>query len=231
MVLIHIFEAARRFYHMLFKIKSYITFLIGGISKYSVHSPFLHHFIQDVLDHRGNFYCFPAIELVRKKLSHNKRTIKKLDLGAGSSYGNKNEIPINQILKQEQSSPKKAKLLFKQKKYSQTIEILEKQNFESNELTSLQTKSEILAKSHDHLKNYEKAYKYFLSSNNLSGKENKYSADKNIFIKSVEDRIKFFSSFKTNPWKSAEIKDKKKDPIFLIGFPRSGTTLLDTILR
>lgn len=125
----------------------------------------------------------------------------------------------------------KAKLLFKQKKYSQTIEILEKQNFESNELTSLQTKSEILAKSHDHLKNYEKAYKYFLSSNNLSGKENKYSADKNIFIKSVEDRIKFFSSFKTNPWKSAEIKDKKKDPIFLIGFPRSGTTLLDTILR
>ena len=26
-------------------------------------------------------------------------------------------------------------------------------------------------------------------------------------------------------------KKKEKDPIFLIGFPRSGTTLLDTILR
>ena len=125
MVLIHIFEAARRFYHMLFKIKSYITFLIGGISKYSVHSPFLHHFIQDVLDHRGNFYCFPAIELVRKKLSDNKRTIKKLDLGAGSSYGNKNEIPINQILKQEQSSPKKAKLLFKMVNFYNPEKVLE----------------------------------------------------------------------------------------------------------
>ena len=28
-----------------------------------------------------------------------------------------------------------------------------------------------------------------------------------------------------------KVLDKKKDPYFLIGFPRSGTTLLDTILR
>ena len=97
---------------MLFKIKSYIKFLISGTSKYSIHSPFLHHFIQDVLDHGGIFYCFPAIELVRKKVSQDKKTIKKSDLGAGSSYGNKNVIQINQVLKQEQSSPKKAKLLF-----------------------------------------------------------------------------------------------------------------------
>ena len=62
-----------------------------------------------VLDHGGIFYCFPAIELVRKKVSQDKKTIKKSDLGAGSSYGNKNVIPINQVLKQEQSSPKKAK--------------------------------------------------------------------------------------------------------------------------
>ena len=92
---------------MLFKIKSYIKFLISGTSKHSVHSPFLYHFIQNVLDHRGIFYCFPAIELVRKKVCQDKKIIKKSDLGAGSSYGNKNEIPINQILKHEQSSPKK----------------------------------------------------------------------------------------------------------------------------
>ena len=64
---------------MLFKIKSYIKFLISGTSKYSIHSPFLHHFIQDVLDHGGIFYCFPAIELVRKKVSQDKKTIKKSD--------------------------------------------------------------------------------------------------------------------------------------------------------
>ena len=62
---------------MLFKIKSYIKFLISGTSKYSIHSPFLNHFIQDVLDHGGIFYCFPAIELVRKKVSQDKKTIKK----------------------------------------------------------------------------------------------------------------------------------------------------------
>ena len=110
---------------MLFKIKSYIKFLLSGTSKYSVHSPFLHHFIQEVLDHKGVFYCFPAIELVRKKVSEDKRTIKKLDLGAGSSYAFKNEIPINQILKQEQSSPKKAKLLFKMVNYFNPEKVLE----------------------------------------------------------------------------------------------------------
>ena len=110
---------------MLFKIKSYIKFLLSGTSKYSVHSPFLHHFIQEVLDHKGVFYCFPAIELVRKKVSQDKRTIKKLDLGAGSSYAFKNEIPIYQILKQEQSSPKKAKLLFKMVNYFSPEKVLE----------------------------------------------------------------------------------------------------------
>jgi len=31
-------------------------------------------------------------------------------------------------------------------------------------------------------------------------------------------------------WQSAEIADGREDPVFLVGFPRSGTTLLDTIL-
>ncbi len=98
---------------MLFKFVSYIQFLLSGTTKYGVHSPFLHHFIKHILDHNGIFYCFPAIELVRNKASRNKIKIKKLDLGAGSSYSNKDNIQIKKILKQEQSSPKKAKLLFK----------------------------------------------------------------------------------------------------------------------
>ena len=32
-------------------------------------------------------------------------------------------------------------------------------------------------------------------------------------------------------WQIEKNEDDLKDPIFLIGFPRSGTTLLDTILR
>ncbi|MCB2088528.1 MAG: sulfotransferase [Sphingomonadaceae bacterium] len=31
-------------------------------------------------------------------------------------------------------------------------------------------------------------------------------------------------------WQAAEISDPRPDPVFLVGFPRSGTTLLDTIL-
>ena len=33
-----------------------------------------------------------------------------------------------------------------------------------------------------------------------------------------------------NAWQEAEIEDGQKDPVFLVGFPRSGTTLLDTML-
>lgn len=133
---------------MLFKIKSYIKFLISGTSKYSIHSPFLHHFIQDVLDHGGIFYCFPAIELVRKKVSQEKKTIKKSDLGAGSSYGNKNVIPINQILKQEQSSPKKAKLLFKMVNYFNPEKVLEmgtSLGFTTAYLANARKKNEVLS--------------------------------------------------------------------------------------
>ena len=42
--------------------------------------------------------------------------------------------------------------------------------------------------------------------------------------------MNFFENFKISKWKNYPIKSKF-NPIFLIGFPRSGTTLLDSILR
>ena len=43
----------------------------------------------------------------------------------GLLYGNKNVIPINQVLKQSQSSPQKAQLLFKMVNYFNPTLILE----------------------------------------------------------------------------------------------------------
>ena len=43
--------------------------------------------------------------------------------------------------------------------------------------------------------------------------------------------MEFFKKSEVNKWSNFKSLSKKSNPIFLIGFPRSGTTLLDTILR
>ena len=47
----------------------------------------------------------------------------------------------------------------------------------------------------------------------------------------IEKRTNFFKDNKVKNWKQFNSKSKESSPIFIIGFPRSGTTLLDTILR
>ena len=89
--------------------------------------------------------------------------------------------------------------------------------------------NELLAKSYDNLGNYDKAYEHFVEANNIVNKNFKEKFKKDKYINVVIKRINFFSEFDLNKW-SLELSDKK-DPIFLLGFPRSGTTLLDTILR
>jgi len=61
-----------------------------------------------------------------------------------------------------------------------------------------------------------------LKSNNIS---------KNFYLKEIENKLKFFKKFEKGKWPLLEASDERPDPIFMIGFPRSGTTLLDTILR
>ena len=51
------------------------------------------------------------------------------------------------------------------------------------------------------------------------------------FNELINSRINFFSNPEFKSWNKTIIKDDNVDPIFLVGFPRSGTTLLDTILR
>jgi hypothetical protein len=55
--------------------------------------------------------------------------------------------------------------------------------------------------------------------------------DKNRYIKVVKDRVNFFTKPNIKKWNNLKLSNPKRDPIFLVGFPRSGTTLLDTILR
>ncbi len=120
---------------------------------------------------------------------------------------------------------------YKKKKYKKTIEILENLNLQENYYLQNIYRNGILAKCYDQIQVFDKAFFYFKKNNELVNYYQGKKIDKEIYIKYIKQRINFFEQIKKNNWKTNKILKKNKDPIFLIGFPRSGTTLLDTIFR
>ena len=119
---------------------------------------------------------------------------------------------------------------YKKKNYEKTIETFKKLNLEEKNFAQNVIRVGILAKSYDQINKFDKAYKYFSINNNLTEKYYGEKIDKNIFLQYVEQRKDFFENFNKENWTNYP-PISKCEPIFLIGFPRSGTTLLDTILR
>ena len=118
---------------------------------------------------------------------------------------------------------------FENTKFEAVIDNFEKIKINEKDIGIFITKSQLLGKSYDQIGDYDKAYNCFLDSNNVINKifGNRYK--KEIYIDIIKERINFYHNFKLNSWGS--ISSSNNDPIFLVGFPRSGTTLLDTILR
>jgi tetratricopeptide (TPR) repeat protein len=125
-------------------------------------------------------------------------------------------------------------LLFRNEKYYEAINCLKKISFDSAGANLNKESSRVLtlAKCYDRTGNFDEAFNYFSKANNfflLQEKVKKF--DKNKYLEDINKRIKFFKKLEVNKWSNFKPFDKKPDPVFLIGFPRSGTTLLDTILR
>ena len=167
----------------------------------------------------NNFPPYNNLMEVYDKSNQNEK-LKKLIDDAKSKF--KNNTSINLF---------DAKLLFKLKEYEKVIELLEKISFDGNEKYKEHNRTELIAKSYDHISNYKKAFEYFKITNEVNYDLNKDIVDKNKYIEVIEKRIKFFDKEKSIDWPVLSEINKNSDPTFLIGFPRSGTTLLDTILR
>ena len=119
---------------------------------------------------------------------------------------------------------------FKKKNFKEVIKIYEKIVLDKNDISRLTVRNELLAKSYDHIGNYDKAYEAFRLANNQINSFFQKEYNKENFINFVNKRNEYFTTKSVKNW-VIEKKDENKSPIFLIGFPRSGTTLLDTILR
>ena len=129
-----------------------------------------------------------------------------------------------------------AQLLFREKKFDAAINFLQEKDLEKklNDFHNyLILYYDLLAKCFEKIKNYQSSYYYFELRNNLrkNQKENK-KFDKNIILDLISNYKKYFIEENINKYNiSAYGKNNIISPVFLMGFPRSGTTLLDSILR
>ncbi len=120
---------------------------------------------------------------------------------------------------------------YRKKNYQGVIETLDNLKLEEKNFHQIITKHGILARSYDQKNKFDKAYYHYKINNDLVNKYYGKGIEEKNFVKYVVQRIEIFRDLNVNEWNQFSNENKFSDPIFLIGFPRSGTTLLDTILR
>tara|TARA_B100001287_G_C22663958_1_gene521917 strand:+ start:176 stop:1996 length:1821 start_codon:yes stop_codon:yes gene_type:complete len=136
----------------------------------------------------------------------------------------KNYFPENSVVKLFYGQ-----YLHKEERFHESINCLNETKFNNNELKREKFRSLILAKNYDKIGNFDKAFKFFEITNKINLKLKNININKNNFLNLINERLDFFKSY--NKFNYNDYYSTDKSPLFLIGFPRSGTTLLDTILR
>jgi len=122
------------------------------------------------------------------------------------------------------------KLYYKKKNFLEAIKILEPLKFNNLEITFEKARLLNLAKSFDKIGSYDQAFIYFKSLNDFTILNSPKYLNKDSYNSRIDSRKSFLNSLEKIPWKEIET-NPCEDPVFMIGFPRSGTTLLDSILR
>ncbi len=129
----------------------------------------------------------------------------------------------------------KCVLLYREKKFKDSNELIHNTDLlkKLNMFEDIKIKlHDIQAKNYENLRDYQNAYINILIRNKIiSNKKENNKFDKKIIINTIEKYKKFYrKDLIKNINEKLEYKSDK-NLVFLVGFPRSGTTLLDTILR
>ena len=112
---------------------------------------------------------------------------------------------------------------------SDTEHLMQLNKIYENQNTSLSGKTEIafaLGKAYEDIKNYDKSYNFYNEAN--------IQRRKNIKFSYLEEKKNFDSlklNFNKNIYKeNHDVINSDKTPIFIVGMPRSGTTLVEQII-
>jgi tetratricopeptide (TPR) repeat protein len=109
--------------------------------------------------------------------------------------------------------------------------VVQMQNFLLSEAIDEKNKSQLnfaLAKAYEDIKEYELSYNSFNSANKLYFKNLNYSSE--FFLKEVSIFKNFYLKNKKNLIGEKQIGFLESNPIFIIGLPRSGSTLVEQII-
>lgn len=97
---------------MWFRILSFVKYYWRACTKYNVQSPFLHSFVNEVLDADKMYYPYLRLESARKELLKDQTIIEINDFGAGSLVNNANRKKIGDIATSALSDVNQCRILF-----------------------------------------------------------------------------------------------------------------------
>ena len=122
-------------------------------------------------------------------------------------------------------------LLFRKNKFQESAKQLNKINFEKENEIEIK-RNFFLARSYDRLGKTDDAFEYFTKANALENNSvEAQKFDKNRYLNNIVKKKNYFTKKNISKWKPIKYPNSKLNLVFLVGFPRSGTTLLDAILR
>jgi predicted O-methyltransferase YrrM len=103
----------------------WLKFYFKAKTRHDIHSPFLHNFVQNVLENNRQYYTFFIVEGLRKKLLNNHSKLNITDYGAGSMIDNSSNRTISQLAKNAAISSRLGQTLFNIVRISKPRSILE----------------------------------------------------------------------------------------------------------
>lgn len=125
-----------------------------------------------------------------------------------------------------------AQLASRKNQFEDAVGHLQKVEVERIQPSQREAYFSLLGKACDKLDRFDEAFSAFLKQNELASvsvEAKKVNADS--YLNSVLTQNAAWTTGVKPTWTNPLDDVNRKSPIFLIGFPRSGTTLLDTILR
>jgi predicted O-methyltransferase YrrM len=107
--------------------KKYLKYRVSASNSkgHGVHSPFVFEFIANVLNDRGEYYCYQPIETLRSKLKTDKTVLDLEDFGAGSRVHTSYKRKVSEIATSSLKQKKFAQLLFRMVNHYQPKNVLE----------------------------------------------------------------------------------------------------------
>ena len=126
---------------------------------------------------------------------------------------------------------REAELLKRKKDYAAARERLESSAWQSADAETQEAAAYLLCDLCDRLDEPDAAFGYAVEANRICAAGlSAQRMDRGAYFRLIDELSEVFAPERVAKWSECNIDDHSPDPVFLVGFPRSGTTLLNTIL-